>query len=309
MDIEGAEMDALLGAEQLVSDRSQSMCDSVKNGERVTMQLTKLKNGVSIPTIGLGVFRSSDGEETENAVRWALEAGYRHIDTATAYGNEGSVGKAIKESGVKREDIFITTKLRNDDNTAGRTREAFEESLRFLDTDYVDLYLIHWPVAGSIEAWKEMEKLYDEGLIKAIGVSNFHRAHLEKLDTFANYEPVLDQIESNPSFNNQELVGYLQGRGIVAEAWSPLGGKHNEIREDTALQKIAAKYKKSPVQVIIRWIIQRGMVVLPKSVHKERIEANLDVFDFVLDDEDMKSLFSLDKNERVGSNPDDKFGF
>ena len=288
---------------------SQSMCDSVKNGERVTMQLTKLKNGVSIPTIGLGVFRSSDGEETVNAVKWALEAGYRHIDTATAYGNEGSVGKAIKESGVKREDIFITTKLRNDDNTAGRTREAFEESLKLLDTDYVDLYLIHWPVAGSIEAWKEMEKLYDEGLVKAIGVSNFHRAHLEKLDTFANYEPVLDQIESNPSFNNQELVEYLQGRGIVAEAWSPLGGKHNEIREDSALDDIAAKYGKSPVQVIIRWILQRGMVVLPKSVHKERIEDNLKVDDFVLDEADMKALFSLDKNTRVGSNPDDKFGF
>ena len=229
--------------------------------------------------------------------------------SATAYGNEGSVGRAIKESGVRREDIFITTKLRNDDNTERRTRAAFEESLRLLDTDYVDLYLIHWPVDGSIQAWKEMEKLYDEGLIKAIGVSNFHRAHLEKLDTFANVEPVLDQIESNPSFNNQELVEYLQGRGIVAEAWSPLGGKHNEIREDTALQKIAAKYQKSPVQVIIRWIIQRGMVVLPKSVHKEWIEANLDVFDFVLDDADMKALFSLDKNERVGSNPDDKFGF
>lgn len=278
-------------------------------GERNTMQLTRLKNGISIPTIGLGVFRSGDGEETVNAVRWALEAGYRHIDTAAAYKNEGSVGKAIKESGIEREDIFITTKLRNDDNTERRTRAAFEESLRLLDTDYVDLYLIHWPVDGSIQAWKEMEKLYEEGLIKAIGVSNFHKVHLEKLDTFANVEPVLDQIESNPSFNNQELVEYLLGRGIVPEAWSPLGGKHNEIREDEVLSKIAAKYKKSPVQVIIRWVIQRGMVVLPKSVHKERIEDNLKVFDFVLEEGDMKTLFSLDKNERVGSNPDDKFGF
>lgn len=279
------------------------------SGERETMQLTRLKNGVSIPTIGLGVFRSSDGDETVNAVRWALEAGYRHIDTATAYGNEGSVGKAIKESGLKREDIFITTKLRNDDNTARRTREAFEESLRLLDTDYVDLYLIHWPVDGSIQAWKEMEKLYDEGLVRAIGVSNFHKAHLEKLDTFANVEPVLDQIESNPSFNNQELVEYLQGRGIVPEAWSPLGGKHNEIREGVVLSEIAAKYKKSPVQVIIRWVMQRGMVVLPKSVHRDRIEDNLKVSDFELDEEDMKKLFSLNKNERVGSSPDDKFGF
>lgn len=263
-----------------------------------------LSNGVEIPMIGLGVFRTPDGETTINAVKWALEAGYRHIDTAAIYGNEEGVGIGIKESGVKREDVFITTKLWNEDIRQGRVREAFEKSLKKLKTDYVDLYLIHWPAEGFEKAWKEMEALYEEGRIRAIGVSNFHEHHLEELKKVSKITPMVNQIESNPYFNNQLLIDENQRRNICVESWSPLGGTGGHIMEDRTLLELAAKYGKSAAQIIIKWNLQRNVVVLPKSTHKERIESNIDVYDFELSQSDIELINSCNKNIRTGSDPD-----
>ncbi len=256
--------------------------------------------------MGLGVFRSKYGEETEAAVRWALEAGYRHIDTARAYRNEESVGKAIKESGVDRKEIFITTKLWNEDVRQHNTRQACLDSLARLGTDYIDLYLIHWPAAGFEDAWLEMEKLYDEGLVRSIGVSNFHVHHLDALKANSRYTPSVDQIESHPYFSNQELIDELHRRGIAPEVWSPLaGGNHaKELLGEPVLQQIGEKYGKTAAQAVIRWHMQRGTVVIPKSVHQDRIISNYDVFDFELSDGDMKQISALDRNTRVGADPD-----
>lgn len=269
------------------------------------MEFIKLKDGHEIPQIGLGVFRTPEGEVTKEAVKSALQAGYRHIDTAKIYGNEKSTGEGIKASGVDRKDIFLTTKLWNDDIRAGKTREVFAESLRLLDTDYVDLYLIHWPVEKREQAWLEMVKLQEEGKIRSIGVSNFQQHHLEELACVSDVVPVVDQIESNPYFQNQELIDYCQSRGICVEVWSPLGGSvDNRILTDETLTDIARKYGKSVAQVIIRWHMQRGVVVLPKSTHEDRIRQNIDVFDFALTKQDMDRIRALDKNERTGADPD-----
>lgn len=270
------------------------------------MLYKKLNNGIEIPQLGLGVFRTPSGQDTENAVKWALEANYRHIDTAKIYGNEASVGKAIEDSNVKRSDIFLTTKLWNDDIRAGRTEAAFEESLKALKTDYVDLYLIHWPAEGFSEAYKVMERLYEGGAIKAIGVSNFHEHHLEKLAKTANIKPAVDQIESHPYLNNQKLIDYCMKNDINVEVWSPLGGSlgKTDVLHNEQIGEIAKKYGKSIAQVIIRWDIQRNVIVIPKSTHQERIAANIDVFDFELTSEEMQIIQSLNCNQRVGSDPD-----
>jgi diketogulonate reductase-like aldo/keto reductase len=268
------------------------------------MKKIELNNHIEIPQIGLGVFRTPSGEVTENAVKWALEAGYRHIDTTWIYGNEESVGKAIKASGIPREEIFLTTKLWNEDIRQRKTREAFETSLKLLQTDYIDLYLIHWPAEGYVEAWHEMEKLYKEGRIRAIGVSNFHAHHLETLAESSEIIPAVDQIESNPYFNNQALIDYCHSKEIQVEVWSPLGGTGGTILSDPVLQAIGKKYGKSPAQVVIRWHIQRNTIVLPKSVHQDRIIANLNVFDFTLSEDDMKQIDALHRNTRTGSDPE-----
>lgn len=266
----------------------------------------KLNNGVAIPQLGFGVFRAADGAETENAVRWALEAGYRHIDTAKIYGNEASVGRAMRASGLKREEIFLTTKLWTTDVREGRTRAAFEESLDQLGTDYVDLYLIHWPAEGFAQAWAEMEKLYGEGKIRAIGVSNFHQHHLEELAKTATVKPAVNQIESHPYLTNQPLIDYCRGQGIDVEVWSPLGGSLGkaDILHDATILALAQKYGKSAAQIALRWHLQRGVIVMPKSVHRERIAANLDIFDFALSEEDMAAVSALNRDLRVGSHPD-----
>lgn len=266
----------------------------------------QLNNGVSIPQLGFGVFRAEDGAETENAVRWALEEGYRHIDTAKIYGNEASVGRAIQSSGLSREDVFLTTKLWTKDIRAGRTREAFEESLYALGTDYVDLYLLHWPAEGFSKAWADMEKLLQEGRIRAIGVSNFHQHHLEQLFQTAKILPAVNQIESHPYLTNQPLIDYCQNHGMQVEVWSPLGGssgKANILKDETLLE-LAEKYHKSPAQITIRWHLQRGVIVMPKSTHRERIRANRQVFDFTLSNEDMARISALNQNLRTGSDPD-----
>lgn len=268
------------------------------------MSYVQLNNGVRIPQLGLGVFQNPDGEQTQNAVRWALETGYRHIDTAKIYGNEESVGAGIRESGVARGEIFLTTKLWNEDIRQGRAKAAFEESLKALGTDYVDLYLIHWPADGYERAWAELEDLYAQGRIKAIGVSNFHRHHLERLEQSAKVVPAVNQIESHPYLSNQELIDYCHGKGIAVQVWSPLGGTGGNLMEDGVLRTLAEKYGKTPAQIILRWDIQRNVIVIPKSTHQDRIISNREIFDFELSQEDMAAISALNRNQRVGADPD-----
>lgn len=269
------------------------------------MEIIKLNNGVEIPQLGFGVYMSQAGDECENAVKWALEAGYRHIDTAKAYDNEESTGKGIKDSGVPREEIFLTTKLWNEDVRQRNARQACEDSLRRLGTDYLDLYLIHWPAEGYVEAWQEMEKLQDEGKCRAIGVSNFNWHHLEDLEKAGCRKPQVNQIESNPQFNNRELAEQCIANDIAVEAWSPLGGStENPVLGLPELVAMAEKYGKSVAQMLIRWHLQRGNIVIPKSVHKERIFANFDVFDFELAEDDMEAIYALEKGLRTGPDPE-----
>lgn len=273
--------------------------------ENVTDTMITLNNGVDIPQLGLGVFQTPDGQATSQAVTWALQAGYRHIDTAMIYGNEESVGQGMRDSGLKRRDIFLTTKLWNDDIRAGRTREAFEESLDRLGTDYIDLYLIHWPAEGWQQAWEDMEELYTQRRVRAIGVCNFQKHHLEELHSISSTKPAVDQVESSPQFVNQELIDYCHGElRVDVEAYSPLGGTGGSVLTDPRLEAISRKVDRSPAQVILRWHIQRGLIVIPKSTHKERIEENARVFDFVLDEDDMRTISAMDSGVRHGSDPD-----
>lgn len=268
------------------------------------MKNLTMSNGVQIPAIGFGVYRAENGEQCANAVKTALEAGYRHIDTASRYENEEGVGEGIRRSGVAREEIFITTKVGNPSVRARETRENFELSLKKMGIDYVDLYLIHWPVDGMNEAWAVMEELYEQGKIKAIGVCNFHKHHFEDLMKTAKIKPMINQIESNPAFNNNKLIEECSKEGIVMEAYTPLGGLVEAVRQNDTLDKIGEKYNKSAVQVIIRWSLQRGIVVLPKSVTKERILDNINVFDFELTKEEVEQINALNTNVRCGSDPD-----
>ncbi len=263
----------------------------------------KLYNGVEMPWLGLGVYKSKEGEEVENAVKCALETGYRSIDTAAIYANEYGVGKAIRESGVPRCEIFLTTKIWNADQGYQSTFRAFEESLEKLQTDYVDLYLIHWPKGElSIETWKAMEKLYEQGRIRAIGVSNFLVHHLEYLLSNSRIKPMVDQVEFHPELVQPELLKFCKEHQIQSEAWTPImRGKVNNI---PVFLELAAKYQKSPVQIVLRWDLQKGVVTIPKSVTPERIRHNADIFDFELSSEDVEKIDKLDISARIGSHPD-----
>ena len=265
----------------------------------------RLNDGREMPVLGLGVFRSKDGEETYNAVRYALDAGYRHIDTAAAYHNEASVGRAIRDSGIPREEIWITTKLWNGEIRAHNEEAALEASLRALGTDYVDLYLIHWPVReeqGYLRAWKKMEAFRRRGLARSIGVSNYHIHHLEDVLREAEVVPAVNQVECHPELTQVELADFCAGKGIAFEPWSPLGA--GKLLQDPTLLSIAEKYGKTVAQIILRWDLQRDFICIPKSVHKERIEANAQIFDFALAQEDMDRIFALNKNARVGADPE-----
>lgn len=262
----------------------------------------ELNNGVRIPRFGLGVWRAVSGEETKNAVRWALQAGYKHIDTATVYKNEQDVGAAIAESGVDRAQIFITTKLWNSDMRAGRQIQAFEESLRKLRTDYVDLYLIHWPVENFVESWKILEKIYKSGRARAIGVSNFKAHHLRTLLDACEVVPAVDQMEFSPYMQDNEVIAFCREHGIAYEAWSPLGA--GTLIDEPTICEIAAGYGKTSAQVILRWVLQRDIIVFPKSVHQARIVENADIFDFELTAADMERINALNCGRRTGSDPD-----
>lgn len=262
-----------------------------------------LNNGVKMPQLGFGVFKVPEGEEAYNAVKWALEAGYRGIDTAAVYKNEVSVGKAIKDSGIPREELFITTKVWNDDQGYEETLEAFEKSLERLKLDYVDLYLIHWPVKEKYkETWKALEKIYADKKSRAIGVSNFHIHHLEDLLETAKIVPAVDQIELHPTLSQEKLSTWLKAHDIAVESWGPLG--QGSDLKNPVIVEIGEKYNKSSAQVILKWHLQHGFIVIPKSSHKERIAENLNVFDFSLSDEDMEALDKLNTNDRQGTNPD-----
>ncbi|MBA4547805.1 aldo/keto reductase [Thermoactinomyces intermedius] len=263
----------------------------------------KLANGVEMPRLGLGVWKAKDGEEVQNAVKAAIQTGYRLIDTAAVYKNEEGVGKAIKESGVSREDLFITTKVWNDDQGYDSTLQAFEESRKKLGLEYIDLYLIHWPVKGKYkETWKALEKLYEDGLVKAIGVSNFQVHHLKDLLADAKVKPVVNQVEFHPYLTQKELLAYCNEENIQLEAWSPL--MQGEVVRVDVIKELAEKYGKTPAQIVLRWDLQHGVVTIPKSVKEHRIRENADVFDFELSQEDMDKLDALNKNHRFGPDPD-----
>ncbi|WNQ14069.1 aldo/keto reductase [Paenibacillus aurantius] len=265
---------------------------------------TTLNNGVAMPRLGLGVWQVKDGDEVIQAVRHAIEAGYRAVDTAAGYQNEEGVGTAIKECSVPRDQLFLTTKLANSDHGYESTLRAFDESRRKLGVEYLDLYLIHWPGKDKYkDSWRAFDKLYREGYIRAIGVSNFKIHHLESLREVSDTVPAVNQVEFHPLLRQQELLDYCQDKGIQLEAWSPLmqGKLYLPL-----LKELAAKHGKTPAQVVLRWDLQHGVVVIPKSVHKERIVENSGIFDFALSDEDMTALDGLNQNHRFGSDPDDK---
>jgi diketogulonate reductase-like aldo/keto reductase len=267
--------------------------------------LLTFNNGVQIPQVGFGVFLIPF-EETQAAVATALQCGYRHIDTAKIYENESAVGKAIAESGLERSEIFVTTKCWNPDQGFDSALRAFDGSMERLGLDYLDLYLIHWPVPSKdlyVDTWRAFEKLYAEGRVRSIGVSNFQPAHLQRLFDETEVVPAINQIELHPWLQQRELRAFHQEHGIVTEAWSPLAAG-GDFLDDPVIGTIASKHDVSPAQVILRWHLDLGNVIIPKSVNPDRIASNLDLFDFELDDQDGAQIAGLDAGHRVGPDPD-----
>lgn len=261
------------------------------------MQAVKLNNGIEMPIEGYGVFQI-DPKETERCVLDALDVGYRSLDTAATYGNEEGVGKAIQKSGIPREEIFLTSKLWVADQGYDNAKKAFEKTLEKLGTDYLDLYLIHQPFGDYYGSWRAMEELYKEGKIKAIGVSNFDSARLVDLIVNNEIVPAVNQVELHPFVQQEEAIAVMKEYGVKVESWGPLAeGKHG-ILEDKILKEIADKYNKSVAQVILRWHIERDVIIIPKSVRKERMEENLNVHDFTLDQDDMDKIASLEQVDK-----------
>jgi len=263
-----------------------------------------LNNGVEMPQVGFGVFQVPN-EETTAAVAAALKAGYRSIDTAAIYGNEEGVGKALAQSGVAREDLFITSKIWIADMGYEQTLEAFEASLQRLGLDYLDLFLIHWPAPEKdlyVETWKALEKLYADKKIRAIGVSNFQPEHLDKLIAGGSIVPAVNQVELHPALQNREVIAANTGHGIVTEAWSPLA--QGAMLTDETIVAIANAHEVTAAQVILRWHLQQGRVIIPKSVTESRIIANLDLFGFELTSDELGNIDALDRDGRTGPNPD-----
>ncbi|WP_135556227.1 aldo/keto reductase [Paenibacillus cymbidii] len=268
--------------------------------ERVT-----LNNGIAMPWLGLGVWmgKPEDGDHIEQAVEAALALGYRSIDTAALYGNESGVGRAIKASGVPRENIFVTTKVWNDDHGYDQTLRAFEASRRKLDLDVVDLYLVHWPISGKYaETWRALERLYAEGAVRAIGVSNFQVRHLQHILERSDVVPAVNQVEYHPRLTQVPLRTFCEEKGIRLEAWSPL--MVGRVLDEPVVRELAATYGKTPAQVVLRWDLQHGVVTIPKSIRPERIAENAGIFDFALSPADMARLDALNRDERCGPDPD-----
>lgn len=254
-----------------------------------------LNNGIAMPRFGLGTFLSGPGSQTKNAVRWALEAGYRHIDTARIYDNEKDVGEALGDSGIPRKEVFLTTKVWNDDQGYEATLKAFEASLGRLQTDYVDLYLIHWPVPVlRNETWRALVTLQESGRVRAIGVSNFMIRHLDELLSTTKVVPVVNQIETSPFIQRRPLVDYCRRHGIVVESYSTLS--RGKRLDDERLAVLGKKYGKTVPQIILRWALQSAIVIIPKSVHRERIIENAAIFDFEISTADMAAIDALDEN-------------
>lgn len=264
---------------------------------------TTLHNGVNMQWLGLGVYKIKEGNEVIESVKTALNNGYRSFDTAAIYRNEEGVGQAIKESTVPRKDLFITTKVWNSDQGYESTLQAFDASIEKLGLDYVDLYLIHWPVKGKYtETWKALEKLYKDGRVRAIGVSNFNIHHLEDIMEIAEIIPMVNQVEYHPHLTQKELHNFCKKHGIQLEAWSPL--KQGELLSEPTINKIARKYQKSPAQIILRWDIQNQVVTIPKSIKESRIIENANIFDFELTPVEMSEIDALNKDHRIGPDPD-----
>lgn len=263
------------------------------------MQKVKLNNGIEMPIIGFGVYQINDLELCEKSVYEALMAGYRSIDTAAIYMNESAVGKAIKRSGIKREELFITTKLWIQDTGYEKTKRAFEKSLELLGLDYLDLYLIHQPFGDVYGSWRAMEELYKKGYTKSIGVSNFQLDRLTDLIFHNEIVPAINQVETHP-FNQQiNSQIFMQEHNVQIESWAPFAEGRNNLFQNELLSTIAKNYNKSVAQVVLRWLVQRGIVVIPKSVNKNRIVENFDIFDFELKDEDMQKISTLDTNKSL----------
>ena len=265
-----------------------------------------LNNGQKIPQFGFGVFLIKP-EETEQAVASALKAGYRHIDTAQMYGNEAEVGEAIRKSGLDRTDVFVTTKLNNGAHLPNDARQAFDDSLKALGFDYVDLFLIHWPVPSRyggdfVSTWNTLEEFYREGRARSIGVSNFQPHHLRRLHTETEIRPAVDQIEVNPYLTQDDVRNFCAEHEIAVEAWSPIA--RGNALQDPTIEAIARKYGKTTAQTILRWHIERGDIIFPKSATVARIKENIDIFDFELSGEDVEAISALNRNQRTGPDPD-----
>lgn len=252
-----------------------------------------LNNGIKIPSIGFGTYKSGNDEDTAKIVKYALETGYRHIDTASFYGNEVGIGNGIKSSKVRREDIFLVTKLWNDDHGYENTLKAFNKSLENLQVEYIDLYLIHWPNRLNTETWRAFEYLYKSGKVKSIGVCNFKIGHLEELKKNAEITPMINQVEIHPQNSKEDMLKYCDKNNIQLVAWSPImrGG----VFSNELIIKLSEKYKKTIAQIVLRWHVQRGVIPIPKSSNEERIKENLDIFDFELSSEDMNAINLLNE--------------
>jgi 2,5-diketo-D-gluconate reductase A len=263
-----------------------------------------LNNGVSIPQLGFGVFLI-EPDETKDATLAALEVGYRHIDTAEMYGNEKQVGEAVRASGIDRDDIFVTSKLNNSFHGYDEALNAFDQTLKDLAFDYLDLFLVHWPLPGVgdfVETWKAMEEIYRSGRCRAIGVSNFQKHHLQRLFDETEIVPAVNQIEVHPYLIQDELRAFGTAHGIPTEAWSPLG--RGAVLEEPTLVDIAKRHERTPAQVTLRWALQRGDIVFPKSVNRHRMEENFDLFGFELSQDEIGQISALNRDERIGPDPD-----
>ena len=263
-----------------------------------------LNNGVDIPQLGFGVFQIPP-EQTKDATLSALEVGYRHIDTAEMYGNEKEVGEAVRESGIDRSEVFVTSKLNNGFHAYDDALDAFDRTLKDLDLGYLDLFLVHWPLPGVgdyVETWKAMEKMYESGRVRAIGVSNFQPHHLRNILGETSVTPAVNQVEAHPYFANDEVRAFDAEHGIATEAWAPIA--KGQVLEDPTIVRIAESNGKTPAQVTLRWHVQRGDIVFPKSVTRSRVEENFDIFDFELSEADMAEISGLDRDGRTGPDPD-----